>query len=457
MPEIKFISIILPALILITLAIKKPNFGPFFEFAGLFGIFLFSLFIPVKDGIAITGMVITIIFFISYRIAKRDFTIPKTGFNLPVLIYTGIVLASFLWTYSIMDSINEGGEIFYFVAFFFAATGLLTTRKRIMVMVNTFLFSISAAIIFGFIQGLLGNAIHSGVRVTGLIGNWTGFPVQVSYGIILILSVCLLKFGDKSRLNDLSRRFFPDKVKTFFFSIILILGFVDIVMSKARSAWIGVIPAIFVLMYLKSKKVFVFSIIILIMINAGFLYMSGTFRNRVFSMFNPAIYKMELKTHGDIESHIALVKSAWAVFEKYPLTGVGVGAFSKYFDRNKDVRFPWYYNPRTGEKLFDLYDNWPENGYMQTLAETGIFSFIALMWFFIEAVRKPFRSFKNTEDGFKRGISAFAIGSGIVFYGSFTGVANMSNNEITNLWLFILAIFVSTVMTGTAGNKEVKG
>ena len=161
-------------------------------------------------------------------------------------------------------------------------------------------------------------------------------------------------------------------------------------------------------------------------------------------MFNPKIYKLELKNHGDIESHIALIESAWAVFKRYPFTGIGVGAFSKYFDEHKGVRFPWYYNPKTGKKIYDLYDNWPENGYMQTLAETGIFSFIALMWLFFLALKKPFKLFINSNDNFKRKIAAILIGTSIVFYGSFAGVSNMSNDQLANLWLFFLALFAAT-------------
>ncbi|MHB1545859.1 MAG: hypothetical protein ACYCV8_04290, partial [bacterium] len=150
---VKIIFIILSAAVLITLSVKKPELKGFFEKAGLFGIFLFALFIPLIDGFAVFGMVTAVIFFIAYKISERDISIPKTDFNIPLLIYTAIVLASFIWTYSIPDSFNEGGEVFYFVLFFFAAAGLLNTKKRINLMVYTFTFSICIAVIYGFFQG----------------------------------------------------------------------------------------------------------------------------------------------------------------------------------------------------------------------------------------------------------------------------------------------------------------
>lgn len=451
--SVKIISIAVSIIILITLAIKKPELNRFFEKAGLFGIFLFVLFIPIKDGFAIFGMIVAITFFVAYKISKRDYFIPKTGFNTPLLIYTVIIMASFLWTYSIKDSINEGGEIIYFVMFFFVAVALLNTKKRIGFMVWTFAFSISVAIIYGFFQGIFINALHSSNRLTGLIGNWTGFPVQVSYGLVVITAYYLLNFKKRddesvSLVGVISRA-----ASWVFLGAILFLGFLDIVFAKARSAWIGIIPAIFVLMYLKSKKLFFAALILLLVLNIGIFSISKTFKNRMFSMFNPKIYRLELKNHGDIESHIALIKSAWVVFKRFPLTGVGVGAFSKYFDEHKGVRFPWYYNHKTGQKIYDLYDNWPENGYMQTLSETGIFSFIALMWLFVLGLKRPLKLFMNSDDKFKRKIAAITIGASIVFYGSFAGVSNMSNDQLANLWLFFLALFAAANSLPSAVSK----
>ncbi len=434
---IKIAVIAVSCIILIAIAVKRPDLAGFFEKAALFGIFLFALFIPIKDGFALFGMVVTIVFFIAYKIAKRDASIPKTGFNIPILVYTAICAASFLWTYSIKDSINEGGEIVYFVLFFFAAATLLNAKKRIDFMVYTFTFSISIAIIYGFFQGIFINAIHSPNRLTGLIGNWTGFPVQVSYGLVVIMAYYLINFKKQNK-----------RTCAFLFWILITLaGFFDIVFSKARSAWIGIIPAVFVLMYLRSKRLFWAALVLLLVLNIGMFSVSKTFKSRMLAMFNPKIYKMELKNHGDIESHLALIKSAWTVFKRFPLTGVGVGAFSKYFDEHKGVHFPWYYNPETGEKLYDLYDNWPENGYMQTLAETGLFSFLALMWLFFLALRQPVKLFRGTDDEFKRKIAAMTLGVSIVFYGSFAGVSNMSNDQLANLWLFFLALFAAANLT----------
>lgn len=452
---IKITVIVFSAVLLITLAFRKPGLSGFFEKAGLFGIFLFALFIPLEDGFAIFGMVAAIIFFIAHKIAERDISIPKTAYNMPLLIYSAIVLASFVWTDSLKDSLNEGGEIFYFTLFFFAAAGLLTTVKRIKFMVYTFTFSICLAIIYGFFQGIFINAIHSQNRLTGPIGNWVGFPVQVSYGLIVILAYYLLDFKKRDEKGGISLvGIIPKAASAVFFGFILLLGFFDIAFAKARSAWIGIIPAIFVLMFMKSKKLFFAAIILLIVLNVGIFSVSKTFKSRIFSMFNPKIYKLELKNHGDIESHIALIESAWSVFKRFPLTGVGVGAFSKYFDEHKGVRFPWYYNPKTGKKFYDLYDNWPENGYMQALAETGIFGFAALMWLFYTALKNAFKLFMDSRDIFIRKTAAITIGTSIIFYGSFAGVANMSNDELANLWLFFLALSAAAGLLTKAGKES---
>ncbi len=452
---IKIVTIALSVLILLVLSVKKPELSDFFEKAGLFSIFIFVLFIPIRDAFAIFGMIGTILFFIAYKIAKRDKVVLKTGFNVPILIYAGIVVASLFWTYSINDSIVQAGEVVYFVLFFFSVVGFLKTKKRINFMVYTFTCSISIAIVYGLFQGFFINAMHSSNRLSGTIGNWTSFPVQVSYGMVVIIAYYLVNFEKQGggRYGGSVKRATLSVIYTALW-IIVTAGFLDIVLSKARSAWIGVIPAVFVLMYLKSKKLFLVALVLILVLNMGFFSVSKTFKNRMLSMFNPRIYKLELKNHGDIESHIALIESAWAVFNKFPLTGVGIGAFSKYFNEHKDVRFPWYHNPKTGKEIYDLYDNWPENGYMQTLAETGIFSFIVLMWLFYLALKKPLKLFLGTDDKFKRKIAAITLGVSIVFYGSFMGVANMSNDELANLWFFFLALFAAASLLPSSISKK---
>ncbi|MHB1660917.1 MAG: O-antigen ligase family protein [bacterium] len=472
--SVKIISIVLPGIILIILAIKKTELSGFFEKAGLFGIFLFALFIPIKHDFAIFGMVTAIIFFIAYKIAKRDISIPKTDFNIPILIYTGIVIASFLWTRSIKDSIDEGGEVVYFVMFFFAAAGFLRTKKRIDFMVYIFTFAISVAIVYSLYPGffinilhignangrLLGNeslwnrdggsfinAIYTHNRLAGPAGNWASYPIQVSYGIVVIIAYYMMDFGKQNK----GSKNLPENLPhprgylwpSFLFAILILIGFIDIIFAKTRSAWLGIIAAISVLMYLKSKRLFLSAVILIFALNIGVFFISKTFKNRIIAMFNPKIYKTELKTHGDIESHIALIKSAWTVFERFPLTGVGVGAFSRYFDEHKGVRFPWYFNPKTGKKLYASGLKTPESGYMQTLAETGIFSFLALMWLFFIALKRPLKLYMNSDDKFKRKVAVMTIAVSIVFYGSFAGVSNMSSDDITNLWLFFLALFAA--------------
>ncbi len=452
----KIISISISSVVLIILSLKKPNLSGIFETLSLFGIFLFALFIPIKDGLAIFGMVFSIIFFVAYRIAKRDIALPKTPFNLPIIIYVFFVIFSFLFTYSLKNSINQGGEVVYFFVFFFLVSELMSSKPRIKFMLYTFTFSVSVAIIYGFLQGFLINAAHSANRVTGLIGNWDGFPVQASYGIMLFLAFYILSFSGvkpAGKTETAPAEYFS-KLKTgnFFvflrsagFSLLILLGFVSIIFAKSRSAWIGLIAGIFTIMFLKSKKLFVYTLIAVIFINAASFYTSATFRSRVFAMFNPKVLNCESASHGDIESHIALIKSAAAVFLRFPFTGIGAGAFSSYFNSHKDVHFPFYTNRKTGKKYYDTYDNWPENGYMQTLSETGIFSFIALMWLFFLGIKEPFRLFKNSKDKWIRKISVMTAGISLVFYGSFLGISNMSNNELTDLWLFFLAIFASAV------------
>ena len=46
----------------------------------------------------------------------------------------------------------------------------------------------------------------------------------------------------------------------------------------------------------------------------------------------------------------------------------------------------------------------------------------------------------GSRDIFLRKIAAITIGASIIFYGSFAGVSNMSNDELANLWLFFLAM-----------------
>ena len=469
---IKIFSISLPALISIFFAVKKPGSSKFFEYAAITGIFIFALFIPIKDGFAIFGMVAAIVFFTAYKIAKRGFSIMRTGFNIPMFLYLGMDALSFLWSYSLNDSIVEFSKILYFFAFFFAAAELLNSVKKISFMLGTFAFSITLAIMYGLYQKFfIAGFMYAGSRLTGF-NNYLSFPVQVSYGIVMFLCFYAFNFKTASinggrvengggrqrngggkgavklpeaekKISAVSFERLKAYIPAFIISIIVIIGFFDIVMTKTRSALLGIVPAILVIALLKSKKLFIAVIVFLIAANAGSFYLSKTYRTRVMTMFNPAVYKTESKSHLDAESHICLIESGLAMFEHHPLTGVGAAAFTKYFKTHKDVQFPWYHNPKTGKKLYCLYLDIPGNGYVQTLSEIGIFGFIILMWLFVEGIRKPYMLFKNSDDDFKKKISVMMLGITIVFMGAFTSAATMSDDKCSNLFFFFLAVFAA--------------
>ena len=442
---IKIFSISLPALISIFFAVKKPSSSKFFEYAAIAGIFIFVLFIPIKDGFATFGMVAAILFFTAYKIAKRDFSVKRTGFNIPLFLYLGMDALSFLWSYSLHDSMVEFSKILYFFAFFFAAAELLNSVKKISFMLGTFAFSITLAIMYGLYQKFFIAAfMHAGARLTGF-NNYLSFPVQVSYGIVMFLCFYAFNFNKNFEKKNSGVSFgrIKTNISAFIISVIVLIGFFDIIMTKTRSALLGIVPAVLVIAFLKSKKLFIAVIIFLIAANAGAFYFSKNYRSRVMTMFNPAVYKTESKNHLDAESHICLIESGLAMFEHHPLTGVGAAAFTPYFKTHRDVQFPWYHNPKTGKKLYCLYWAIPGNGYVQTLSEIGIFGFIILMWLFAEGIRRPYVLFKNSDDEFKKKISVMTIGITIVFMGAFTSAATMSDDKSSDLFLFFLAVFAA--------------
>ena len=79
---VRIASIIISVAVLFALAIKKTNYSGFFEKGGLAGLFLFALFIPLNDGLAVFGMVAAIVFFAAYKVAERDKSLPGTGFDI---------------------------------------------------------------------------------------------------------------------------------------------------------------------------------------------------------------------------------------------------------------------------------------------------------------------------------------------------------------------------------------
>ena len=188
--------------------------------------------------------------------------------------------------------------------------------------------------------------------------------------------------------------------KIFYISILSILGFA-LYATFIRSAWVGIVFSILMILILRFKKsiplkTMMTSLILVIVIIVSFPFWVPYVLN-VIQVFDP-----------DIEGYYVLARipgwlDGWRIFTENWWLGVGAGnlvPFIKVFE----------YNPEIGVRLPVIHNN-----YLEIAATMGIMGLVFLIWLLISVLIKSFQVFEVTQDQFLKGIALGFLGAFIGF------------------------------------------
>ncbi len=352
-----------------------------------------------------------IIYFISgKKHSIEKFTIKK---HLPPFIkyfalYILFTLMSVIFSLDRKESFVDSKELFIFLLFplFFL---ILNTEKRIKTSLWVILISALLHSFYGIYQGITWG-ITLDRRIKGFTSHWMTFAGLMMFVFIFFII----------------KAFYENKKNRMIYFAIMIPISVAIAASLTRSVWVGTFFALGLFIIYFNYKV-LYAIIPLLIIFAIFL------PNSVKSRFTSIV---DLKNETNMD-RIYMAETGFNIFKEYPFFGVGANNIKKVYDKYKPEGAP------LNEHL--------HNNFIQTLAERGIFTLLALILVFISIIYNLIKKIK-TGSVFQQKL---AIGVLFTFFGFL--IAGMFEYNFGHSQIkFILFFFLSLPFIDTLPNKEIK-
>jgi O-antigen ligase len=254
----------------------------------------------------------------------------------------------------------------------------------------------AVVIIYNYLSGI--NFV--GERVTLKFGEASSNPNLLGFSLLIPIAVCIEAMFNQNK-----------KIKIIFFSIVLALMLLGIILTGSRGSMLGV-GAIFIVYFFSTKKKFAFVTIAIIF---GIILLP----------FIPDFYMQRWET--SIETGGTGRTSIWyaglMVAKKYWLIGAGLNNFPLAFNEFAD------YATATKSRFRD-----PHNTYMSILSELGIVGFILAIfgvWRHYQIIKRRCPEIhQNTQIMLKAAFCAILISS---FFGSY-----LWKKSFWLLWMMIL-------------------
>ena len=243
-------------------------------------------------------------------------------------------------------------------------------------------------LVFGFIQCMYAyaqklNIFNAHARIKDGYRWATGFTSNINFfGTLMLL--CM---GYSIGLYIESK----EKIRTVVFLILTYLFSLGLLLSKARSCFVGLIAIMIILFIYAIKNKYIKKYIVLFLVlTFSIIFMQSLKLTPVILKFNQTTSEIKEIAKGNADdsygsNRIALWKETIKIVPKYIIHGVGVDNFGNILD-GKPIRYTKF--------IFDK----AHNEYLQILVTMGIFSLISyLCMHFIIVKNGIVNTFKNKE------------------------------------------------------------
>jgi len=327
---------------------------------------------------------------------KQKFTFPS--FFWPLLFYTGLSLISVVFSVDPKASLKDSKELLLFIIVPIAYTAF--QKEEMLKKANLALLASSYISSFYSIYYAIFKA-KSWQAVPGFMGQ----PMTQAGLHLLFCCLALSMF-----------LFTRERIK-YFWGLGFLLSLSSLILSLARSSWIGLVIAVsLILFYYKPKSL----ILVPIAISLIFLISPKEKKERALSIFS-------LKYRSNIE-RIEYLGAGIKIIKDYPLFGTGPDTVDKVF---KDPKYGLSEETRRNVHL--------HNNILQTAAERGIPTLLAWLTFMVLTFISLLKLLKNKNSTLKvLAVAALAAVLGLWTAGFFE--YNFADSEITVLFLYLITI-----------------
>ncbi|MCK5884157.1 MAG: O-antigen ligase family protein, partial [Bacteriovoracaceae bacterium] len=339
---------------------------------------LFALASFVFTSLALSSLIHIFIFipslYFTYK-AWKEGQLDISGSRIALLLLVLFGVISVIAAPDIANKFKGIGKLKYFligVLGIYAYRSCLEDKLRsdkVRLILNIFMVSVSIATISGIIGLYTGHnplrfrAATDEWRATGMYGMAITYGYGIQFACILFCGLLLYRKKIEKFINT----------KLLIFATVISLA--GLYLSYTRGAMVGFLVAVPFLLYGKSKKLFFSALImgmIVVALVVGAIVSGKGGNSRIFQAL-------------DSESNmirISQYRAAWHGFKENPLTGLGYRNFEPHSVALKEKYGLGYLSFR----------GHAHNNFLEILAGTGIFGFVAVVAFvlfwFIETFRR---------------------------------------------------------------------
>ncbi|NQT89746.1 MAG: O-antigen ligase family protein [Candidatus Omnitrophica bacterium] len=310
------------------------------------------------------------------KILKKDYSLPGGILSILLVLLSAWTLASFINTGYMHESIRGLFKVIKHAALFMATIDYFRTRARIERLVYV-MFGVAFFICLnGILQYIIGTDLirHRTIDPYDYLHRVSSsFRHANDFGAYLVVIIPLLMSLIFSKGRSLKMR--------IMLSVVLLPAFWCLVTTDSRGAWIGFLIALLYMAFMRSKKLFV---IILILLLASPLFMPHSIKDR-FSDIST------INSGGTIWERIKLWSGTADMVRDHPVLGVGVNTYTKNFPKYKPADYP------------DV--RYTHNSYLHMAAETGIVGAGIFIAFLLILVFTASRSIRLHKDPLERDLS----------------------------------------------------
>lgn len=325
-----------------------------------------------------------------------------TELNLPMALFVLIGFLSTIGSVSLPLSL-EGFffKLFEWIMIYFIVAESISTKEKVNLILKVIIASALLVGIDGIFQLVTGadflrNYPVQGYRVIACFDTPNGFAAWLI--IMLPLAFSLAYFSKSSK-----------KALLWILVCILIFGFV---LTYSRSALIAVLLSFVLLGLFRSKRLFVISIILVL----------------ILPFIAPHYIKERMKASMIDDVRVTLWQEALNITADYPILGSGLNTYASIA--------PKY-------KLTEETGCYPHNSYLQMAAESGLLGLGAFLWILIALFRTSLINVKRINDKFYEAVLVGLLAGlfGFLVHSFFD--VNIYTLQLGNLMWFIMGLIVA--------------
>lgn len=360
----------------------------------------FSLFLLFSfDSISIGQIFLCITFIIwIFFLALRKIKFEVPGYFWPLAVYAFLSLIASAASVNPGISFQDNRELLLFFVVPIVFTGF-SRNKDIKLAMGALLISASVSILFSFFCFIF--RYTPGDRIAGFMGHY-----MTQAGLLVLFSALALSLFLFNR----------GKIR-FVWGGMFVLAAVALVLTLTRSAWIGILVAGCVILFIYKPKTLV---LVPIAASLFFVVSPKHIKNRALTIFKRNSYSnMERLEY--IHAGIMIIKD-------YPLFGTGPDTVDMVFQD------PKYELSESAKRNVHLHNN-----FLQIAAERGLFSFMAWLTFVIWTLISLGKLTKN-KDPSVRSLSVGALAGFLALMAAGLFEYNFGDSEILVLLLFIITV-----------------